>query len=194
MPPELLHGTKSSSKSDMYSVGATVYELHFGEPPPPPPRKRQIPADKNLGELLQLLLQSDPRARPSATQALTLPYFTALEGSRECEICLEESLVELGVLCAHQDTHFFCRSCFEDHVSESSDVKTGMEKFRQKDGNILCPNCSETFSPAKIASCVRPEVLEQFMEARKLLLQQLEQERAQHKVVIAEYIDKIEDL
>ena len=57
-----------------------------------------------------------------------------------------------------------------------------MEKFRQKNGNILCPTCSETFSPAKIASCVRPEVLEQFMEARKLLLQQLEQERAQRQM------------
>ena len=182
MAPELLKGTVATAKSDMYSVGATLYEMHFGEPPVSDSINKKT-ANTALNNLIHGLLDKDPAKRPSASECLRMEYFTALEGLRECDICCDFKPRQLGIFCDSK-THFFCSGCFADHVRTQSQCSgEQMEQFRQRRGEIVCDDScdSQPFPLAQIYSCV-PKVFDLLMKARKKLCHMLEQERAQRQM------------
>jgi hypothetical protein len=83
--PEQLRGKKATPKSDIYSLGATLYQAAVGEPPftgdtpieiasqhvsktPVPPRERGADVSGNLEALILGCLAKNPDDRPSAEE------------------------------------------------------------------------------------------------------------------------------
>jgi hypothetical protein len=83
--PEQLRGQKATPKSDVYSLGATLYQAATGEPPfsgvtpleiasqhvsraPTPPRERGADVSKNLEALILACLAKNPDERPTAEE------------------------------------------------------------------------------------------------------------------------------
>jgi eukaryotic-like serine/threonine-protein kinase len=83
--PEQLRGQKATPKSDVYSLGATLYQAAAGEPPfsgvtpleiasqhvsraPTPPRERGADMSKNLEALILACLAKNPDERPTAEE------------------------------------------------------------------------------------------------------------------------------
>jgi serine/threonine protein kinase len=79
MAPELIYGDDADEKADLYSLGATLYEMCDGQPPfvgtreevlaavpadPPPLRRDDLPA--GLGDLIASLLAPDRDQRPAS--------------------------------------------------------------------------------------------------------------------------------
>ncbi len=81
--PEQLWGRKATPKSDVYSLGATLYQAATGEPPfsrgtpleiasqhvsrtPTPPRERGAEVSKDLESLILTCLAKNPDERPTA--------------------------------------------------------------------------------------------------------------------------------
>ena len=84
--PEQLRGQKATPKSDVYSLGVTLYQAATGEPPfsgstpleiasqhvskiPTPPRERGADVSENLEALILGCLAKDSDDRPSAEEA-----------------------------------------------------------------------------------------------------------------------------
>jgi eukaryotic-like serine/threonine-protein kinase len=84
--PEQLQGQKATPKSDVYSLGATLYQAATGEPPfagstpieiasqhvskiPTPPRERGADVSENLEAMILSCLAKDPADRPTAEEA-----------------------------------------------------------------------------------------------------------------------------
>jgi eukaryotic-like serine/threonine-protein kinase len=84
--PEQLQGQKVTPKSDVYSLGATLYQAAAGEPPftgqspieiasqhvsktPTPPHERGAEVSGNLEALILSCLAKDPGDRPTAEEA-----------------------------------------------------------------------------------------------------------------------------
>jgi hypothetical protein len=103
MAPELLAGQPATFASDVYSLGKTVFFVHFpmllgaglpstGEVSIPPH------ANAELVQLLKQMLAAEPSKRPTAAQAASAAYFTtSLLAEKEAAAALMEVLhVELA--------------------------------------------------------------------------------------------------
>jgi serine/threonine protein kinase len=84
MAPELFNGQPGSERSDMYSLGLVFLHMHFGPVkqgfnPLAAARRVDVPdhPDKNLRRLLMQMLSVKPSDRPTATEALAHPFFSA---------------------------------------------------------------------------------------------------------------------
>ena len=112
---------KALQRADMYSVGATLHELHYGISPKPThlyTSASMLPHNDAVGDSLRsmiaAMLHSDPSMRPTASGALKLKYFQEpiTTARRECAICMDEVFAEKGVLC-FAEKHFYCDDCLK---------------------------------------------------------------------------------
>jgi serine/threonine protein kinase len=84
MAPELFKGQPATAASDIFSFALMLFDLHFPGVTRPSGllvssgRAFSLPAHSNqaLLDLLGQILSLDPSRRPTATQALSHPYFT----------------------------------------------------------------------------------------------------------------------
>ena len=130
MAPEMfaLHGDcevdiTGLQRADMYSVGVTLHELHFGTVPKRHVRRpAMLPQNDTVGaplrEMILALLHADPSQRPTASQALACDYFNRplTSAEKECAICMCEVFAENGVVCP-AGKHFYCDDCLAVRVS-----------------------------------------------------------------------------
>jgi serine/threonine protein kinase len=91
MCPQMLRGELYDAKADIWSLGVTVYVLLFGTFPyafNKPPRfkaadEMQEPCSTDASSFVRELLQPDDEHRPSASEALDLPYMTTIGTPRD---------------------------------------------------------------------------------------------------------------
>ena len=91
MSPEQFQGDTVDERSDLYSVGATVYEMVTGNPPflgdnpmavayahintpPVPPTVHKLECPGDLEELILGLLAKEPSDRPESARGVLLPW------------------------------------------------------------------------------------------------------------------------
>eukprot|EP00898_Chlorokybus_atmophyticus_P004023 jgi/Chlat1/4621/Chrsp3S05581 len=78
--PEVEAGGATTAASDLWALGAMLFQTVFGQEPVPDPRTASVPIpehdDECLRQLLSSILQIDPKNRlSSADEALAHPYF-----------------------------------------------------------------------------------------------------------------------
>jgi serine/threonine protein kinase len=85
-PEVFLHGTKNGKPADVYSLGATLFDLYFPVKTYPEVKQRKVfpqQADPQLKQLLQAMLSVDPTHRPTAQDVLEHPFFTVTDATDE---------------------------------------------------------------------------------------------------------------
>ncbi len=160
MSPEQVRGEDVDHRTDLWSLGATLYEMLAGHPPfrgeheaalvyeilnttPPPLRHYRPDAPEHLQVLVSKLLQKDPATRiPSAEillQELTGPATPAAGTSTENSI----AVLYFENMSSEHDTDYFCAGITEDIITDLSKIRSlrvvprnDVLPFRNKDTNI----------------------------------------------------------
>ena len=160
MSPEQVRGEEVNHRTDLWSVGATLYEMLAGSPPflgeheaalvyeilntnPPPLRQYRPDAPEHLQVLVSKLLQKDPTTRISSAeiliQNLSRPPTPAPGPSTENSI----AVLYFENMSSEHDTDYFCAGITEDIITDLSRIKSlrvvprnDVLPFRNKDTNI----------------------------------------------------------
>ncbi|KAL6059559.1 IBR domain-containing protein [Balamuthia mandrillaris] len=161
-----------------------------------------IPSHPNhqLQDLLQQVLQLDPRKRPTASQCLSHPYLwsplvehrVAVRDRRQCLVCMQDKWLDEGLECysprqvhPHQ-RHFVCGGCMNDWVLSLLDMPPAELAERGRHVPCLVAGCASLpFSMeqvmAHLADVGRKALLEVCSKAIEFTNHQAFQQRLQEE-------------
>jgi serine/threonine protein kinase/tetratricopeptide (TPR) repeat protein len=160
MSPEQVRGDEVDHRTDLWSVGATLYEMLVGNSPfrgeheaalvyeilntnPRPLRQSRPDVPEHLQVLVSRLLQKDPTRRISSAeiliQDLSRPPNPVPDPSKENSI----AVLYFENMSSEHDTDYFCAGITEDIITDLSRIKSlrvvprnDVLPFRNKDTNI----------------------------------------------------------
>jgi hypothetical protein len=160
LAPELWQNEAAEPRSDLYSLGATLYTMAAGQPPfeeddprllemahrsktPRPPGAYNLELPRGVSYVIMKLLEKDPNARYGFAEEVARDFETVLKGEMPGALAAEGKGV--GKTCPHCKTP-------NPPGEEKTCVLCGKplrlaEDQLLLDGEVLCPKCQGPLAP-----------------------------------------------
>ena len=160
MSPEQVRGEEVDQRTDLWSVGATLYEMLAGHPPfrgeheaaliyeilntiPPPLRHYRPDAPEHLQTLVSRLLEKDPTTRIPSADVLVLELSRPKAQAPGTSTGQSIAVLYFENMSSEHDTDYFCAGITEDIITDLSKIRSlrvvprnDVLPFRNKDINI----------------------------------------------------------
>lgn len=151
MAPEIMMNQQYNEKSDLWSIGAMMYQLHFKEIPYPGFSEPQIlrkiqsnyprkqPNDQNFRDLLNKLFVVDPYKRISWEEYFNHPFFNKAENNQKTPSQYEKiSDFDLGYnYNTKEKDSFYCYIAKDNKTGKTVLVKSYKEEMMNKNSQLF---------------------------------------------------------
>ena len=151
MAPEIMMNLPYNEKSDLWSIGAMMYQLHFKEIPYPGFSEQQIlrriqtnyqrkqPADPNFRDLLNRLFVVDPKKRISWEEYFNHPFFKVDNNKQKNQGQYEKiSDVDFGYNYNIKEKDlFYCYIAKDNKIGKKVLIKSYREDLMEKNNQLF---------------------------------------------------------
>ena len=151
MAPEIMMNLPYNEKSDLWSIGAMMYQLHFKEIPYPGFSEPQIlrriqsnyprkqPADPTFRDLLNRLFVVDPQKRISWEDYFNHPFFKEVDNNQKLSSQYEKiSDLDLGYNYNQKEKDlFYCYIAKDSKTGKNVIVKSYREDLADKNNQLF---------------------------------------------------------